>query len=112
MPQQPQQPQQTSHIQYVNGIESAKAYIMQPNSSALLMDSERPRFYVKSSDASGFCTVKAFDFAEVKEETADTGEYVTKSEFDALKSKIESYEQMFGASKPAEEKPAQKGGNK
>lgn len=60
--QHPAQP--NSQIQYVNGIDSANAYIMSPNSSVLLMDSNKPRFYVKSSDAAGSCTVKAFDFTE------------------------------------------------
>lgn len=106
--------QQNSQIQYVNGIDSANAYIMSPNSSVLLMDSNKPRFYVKSSDAAGSCTVKAFDFVEAKPEEAPAPtEYVTKAEFDQLSNKINQYEQMFGETmKPAQKPAEQKGGSK
>ena len=77
--------QQTSGIQYVNGIESANAYRIFPNQQVILMDSTRPRFYLKTSDASGFSTVKAFDFVEVQEPKADI---VNHAELDELKAQI------------------------
>ena len=80
-----QAPMQT--IQYVNGLESAKAYRMQPNSEVILMDSNNPVFYFKKADASGFTTIKVYEFHEVEEKKAD---YVTKKEFDNFVSKIES----------------------
>lgn len=74
-------------IQYVNGLESANAYRMQPNSEVILMDSNNPVFYFKKTDASGFSTVKAYEFHEVEDKKTD---YVTKQEFEEFVSKIEN----------------------
>lgn len=89
MPQlQVQQPQQQQPgIQYVNGKESANAYQMQPNSSMLLMDSNDAKFYIKTSDASGFCTVKTYTFQEEIEST-ENNQYVTKQEFEEFKQQL------------------------
>ena len=76
-------------IQYVNGIESAKAYRLSPNSSIVLWDSNDPKFYIKTSDASGFCTIKQFKFEEIKNETSDSVEKIQISEFEALKADVE-----------------------
>ena len=75
--------QQTSGIQYVNGMESANAYKVYPNQQVMLMDSQMPRFYIKTADASGFATDKAYDFVEAKQDKPE--EYVKRSEFDELK---------------------------
>ena len=83
-----------SQIEYVNGLESARAYSLAPNSSKLLMDSTMARFYIKQSDASGFCSIKAFDFMEVQENAPST-EYVSRAEFDELKGQINQYVEMF-----------------
>ena len=88
------QPQQQSQIEYVNGVESAKAYQLAPNNSKLLMDSTMARFYIKQADASGFCTIKAFDFMEVQEGAPST-EYVSRGEFDELRGQINQYIEMF-----------------
>lgn len=80
--------QQSNGIQYVNGIESANAFKVYPNQQVMLMDSQMPRFYIKTADASGFSTVKAYDFMEAKEKEPE--EYVTRKEFDELKSYLSS----------------------
>jgi hypothetical protein len=74
-------------IQYVNDRASAENYQMQPNSSVILMDSNVDRFYLKKADASGSCTVTAYDFHEAEEEPKT--EYVTRKEFNELKKLIE-----------------------
>lgn len=79
-------PQKSNDIQYVNGIDSAKAYNLMPNQTVLLMDSTMSRFYIKTTDASGFASIKSYDFAEVKEDAPK--EYVTRSEFEALRSEL------------------------
>lgn len=84
----PQIPQaaQSFQIPYVNGKASAESYQMPANSSVILMDAEKSRFYVKQTDASGTATIKTFDF---KESEADKPvEYVTKSEFESFKQKM------------------------
>lgn len=87
-----------SSIQYVNGLDSAKAYQIAPNSSVLLMDSAMDRFYVKKSDASGFSTVDIYDFhkAEEKHVTAD---FVSRQEFEELRSKITQYDELLNSLK-------------
>ena len=80
-----QLPQQ-QNIQYVNGKQSAESYQMPANSSVILMDSNKSRFYVKQTDASGMATVKAYDFKEAEDEKPT--EYVTKSEFESFKAKL------------------------
>ena len=83
MPQiQVPQPQPQS-IQYVNDIKSAEAFQMPPNSSAILMDANLSRFYMKQTDASGVATIKSYDFKEAEAEKAP--EYVTKAEFEKFK---------------------------
>jgi hypothetical protein len=79
----------TNQMQYVNNRQSAEAYQMQPNSSVVLWDSNSDKFYVKQSDASGFCTVKAFEYKEKVEEKETPTEYVTKGEFDELKALVD-----------------------
>lgn len=51
-------------IESVTGRQSAEAYQLAPNSSAILLDSTRDRFYVVRSDASGYRTVEAYDFVK------------------------------------------------
>ena len=90
--QTPYVTQPTQNIQYVNGRQSAESYQMMPNSSVILMDSNKARFYWKQTDASGMATVRAYDFKEVEENKAP--EYVTKSEFETFKAEMkgESHE--------------------
>lgn len=47
-----------------HGIEGAKAYPMGPNCRAPLFDDAEDIFYIKSTDANGFPTVKVFEFKE------------------------------------------------
>ena len=74
-------------VQYVNGKQSADKYVMQPNSSVILMDSNQDRFYLKKADASGSCTVEAYDFYKAEDE--EKSEFVTRKEFEDLKKTVE-----------------------
>lgn len=91
--QQPQAPQvQSGGINWIQGIESAKAYPIAPNSSVILMDSESPQFFIKSADQSGMPTLRVFKFEEItgqqqqpKAEPVpqiDTSIYITREEFE------------------------------
>lgn len=107
-PQQPQAPQQqaANPLIWVQGEAGAKAYMVAPGASVLLMDSERSSFYIKTADASGMPTMRIFDYtergAQVAPAPAPTPEYVTRAEFDALRERIESLTK--GAT--SDEKPA------
>lgn len=85
------QPIQQAHTppERVNGLQSAQAYQLQPNDSVILWDSTQDVFYLKQSDASGFCTLKAFEYKEKEEEKTVPSEYVTKGEFDELKALVD-----------------------
>ena len=65
MMSQPQQQTYGNNFLYVNGLEGAKAYIISPNTSALLMDSDNPTFYIKSANSLGQSALKQFNFSEV-----------------------------------------------
>ena len=87
--------QTLNQVQYVNGIESAKAYTLRPNESAILMDSNNAIFYHKQADASGYCTIKAYSFQEVQEEKPED-KYLTKKEFKEWISSIQNRKQSGG----------------
>ncbi len=104
--QQPQaiptpQPQGTTSngLIWVQGETGAKSYIVAPNATVLLMDSEGDRFYLKSADPSGMpLPLRTFEYSEI---TADgvkmhsdapkisEDNYVTRDEFNALKAEID-----------------------
>ena len=79
----------TNGINWVQGIEGAKAYQLSPNSNVILMDSENDgRFYIKVSDNVGMCTLRSFSYTEITSQpkSADMSEYVTRKELeDALR---------------------------
>lgn len=81
--------QMINGIQWVQGIEGAKAYQISPNSNIPLFDSENDGiFYIKVSDNVGMCTLRAFRFEEIKPTSTqpqiDLSEYVKKTELEAL----------------------------
>lgn len=82
----PQLVPQQQNIQYVNDRQSVDAFQMAPSSSAILMDANQARFYIKQTDASGAATIKEYDFKEAEKEKPI--EYVTKEEFEAYKAKM------------------------
>lgn len=77
----------------VNGLKEAKAYrIFRPNSTVALFDADEDIFYVKSTDESGFSSIRIFRFEEVTEmPTESAGEYVTKAEFEAFREEMLNY---------------------
>lgn len=84
-----------SGIIWVNGIEGAKGYIIQPNSSTILMDSEQNCFYLKTTNDAGIPSIRIFEFQEkiqkqnknnidinIDEKLKD---YVPRKEFEEIK---------------------------
>lgn len=101
--------------QTVNGIESAKAYPMNPNSRVFLFDTNEDIFYVKETDSSGFATLKIFEFKEVKEkQKTSEPEYVTLEEFNKFKEELLNGKQFIrkepnGSKSDNKQYPASKG---
>lgn len=95
--QQPQMqnPQPTmqmqSNIEYVNGIEGAKAFILPPNTQKLLLDSDNPFFYIKTTDMQGKPTVRRFKYIDIdaekiepKQDEKPAEDYVSLQQFTEL----------------------------
>ena len=84
-------------INWVQGIEAAKSFMVAPNKSVLLMDSESQSFYIKTTDASGMpLPLRVFDYTE-RTQTApqstqthfnEQGDYITREEFERRISEI------------------------
>lgn len=55
--QQAQPTVQGSSITFVNGLEGAKGYMLPPNNTVILTDSDNSKFYIKSTDAVGMATM-------------------------------------------------------
>lgn len=83
------QPQQGG-INWCQGEAAARAYMVAPGNTVLLMDSDASTFYIKSCDTSGMpYPLRIFDFTERDQATQPVAEeYITRKEFDALAAKI------------------------
>lgn len=82
----------------VNGIESAKAYPTQPNSMVALFDENEDVFYIKSTDASNFPTIRKYRFVEEtdkKENEIDSSKFVTVDEFSKFKEEVLNAQQSI-----------------
>lgn len=73
---------------YVNGLEGARAYQMMPNQMILLMDSDKPYFYTKTSNAMGQSTIRVYEFKEVPQQEEIKVEYATKQDLEEIKQLI------------------------
>ena len=89
------QPQQYKQYACVNGIEGAKAFQVMPNQTMLLMDSDKPIVFMKTSDSMGKASLRYFTLTEMNEEEVvkqyqpkPPVEYVSKADFDALSEKM------------------------
>lgn len=87
------QVQQSVQIQFVRGDAGAKAFGIPASSSIILMDSSEPVFYMKSTDANGLETVKAYEFTEKEADAPELNadKFVLKSDFDKLAEKVDEF---------------------
>lgn len=96
----PAQPQQQSNgIIWVQGEAGAKSYLVAPNTTVQLWDSEKQTIYLKSADASGMPSLKVLDYT-VRDTApahgpvaAQTGQqpaqdYATKADLEMLAGQI------------------------
>ena len=110
-PAQAPQQQANNGLIWVQGESGAKSYLVAPNTTVLLMDSESNKFYLKSSDGSGMPQpLRVFEYAEKTGQQTqkaapdvDLAEYVTKREFDEFKTTLKS---SFGVPKEKVSKEA------
>lgn len=94
IPQMPQaQQQQSNGIIWVQGEAGAKSYMVAPNNTVQLWDSESQTIYLKSADASGMPTMKILDYTIRQAENQQApalmqSDYVTRDELSAFEEKI------------------------
>lgn len=91
-PQAPQQAQMQNPLIWVQGEAGAKSYLVAPNSTVTLWDSESQTIYIKSADNTGMPSIRTLDYtirdAAPKHEVAVN--YVTKDDFDEMKAEIDA----------------------
>ena len=111
---QPNYPQQNSYVQpnqqnqsqvinsgivWVSGETGAKSYLLSPNTTLPLWDSERQTIYLKSADASGMPSMKILDYTireqaqpqnipVVSEQAQQKVDFVTHDELKDFEQKI------------------------
>ena len=107
-PQHNYQPQQqtpqpvNNGIIWVQGEAGAKSYMVAPNTTVQLWDSENQVIYLKSADASGMPSIKTLEY-KLREEPQtvfpanpiNNMDYATKAELEALRSDLEQFKQSM-----------------
>jgi len=92
MQQTPQS--QSTGINWVQGESGAKSFIVPIGQSAMLMDSEESRFFIKTTDASGMpMPLRVFEYHELTSKKLPdvpikADEYATKEQLTQLESKL------------------------
>ena len=103
-PVQPMQPQQTqannNNLIWVQGEAGAKSYLVAPNTTVQLWDSESQSIYLKSADASGMPSMKILDYTirdsapvnapvmAQQMQPVNPMDYATKAEIEAITAQL------------------------
>ena len=106
-----QQNQQSSII-WVQGEAGAKSYLVAPNTTVQLWDSEKQTIYLKSADASGMPSMKTLDYTIREMPQAQTpisqdlkhADYATKTELNDLYGQINALRAELDSLTKKEEK--------
>ena len=107
-------PQQQSVVQntgiiWIQGEAGAKSYLVAPNTTVQLWDSESQTIYLKSADASGMPSMKVIDYTIRGAESANKdilipdNNFIGREEFDSLKRKLEALQSELEQLKPRKE---------
>ena len=105
MPQQTQQFQSNAFSKVIYGtLDEAKAYILTPNESIMIINKELGEFYVKTADVMGKSVLEGFKYSKIDNNSSqpvsaeiDTKEFVKTSDLDkfATKQELENiYQQL------------------
>lgn len=97
---QTQQQTPQNGLIWVQGEQAAKSYLVAPNTTVQLWDSEEKVIYLKSADASGMPSMKVLDYTirgDANTVQAPAAEFATKDDLRALEDKIRDIrEEMAG----------------
>lgn len=92
----PQQQSINQGLLWVQGEAAARSYLVAPNSTVLLMDSDANRFYLKSADNAGMPNLRTFEYVELSQNAPQSSQavpdnlddkYVTRVEYETLQAK-------------------------
>lgn len=94
---QPQaaQNQPNTGIIWIQGENAAKSYLVAPNSTVVLFDSESQTIYLKSADPTGLPSMRVLDYT-IRDQKANNGvfskpveDFATKQEMEAVRAELE-----------------------
>lgn len=91
---------QLSDIKWIQGEASAKSYLVAPNRTVTLWDTESQTIYIKSADASGMPTMKILDYTmrdsmpQARLSEAEEA-FAKQSDVDYLKEQIDALRAKF-----------------
>jgi hypothetical protein len=98
----PTQPTQNNGIIWVQGEAGAKSYMVAPNTTVQLWDSESQTIYLKSADASGMPSMRIIDYT-IRDSTpkapnfGQQSDFVTRSELQDVVNQINALKAKFEA---------------
>lgn len=93
------QPNTQSALNWVQGEAGAKSYLVAPNSTVVLWDTESQTVYIKSADPTGMPSIKTLDYTIRGGEVKASANYVTEEDFDQLKKEIDDIKKSIGKEK-------------
>lgn len=88
-----QQPPQNNGVMVatVQGEAGARVYPVAAGNTVLLIDFDAKKFWLKSTDTNGMPSrFAAFNFTEEIKQTGDTGNFISRAEFDDLKQNLDA----------------------
>lgn len=100
------QPQMNSNLIWVQGEAGAKSYLVAPNTTVQLWDSEAQVIYLKSADASGMPSMKILDYTirsenqPIQTVSQVDSNFISRDEFNALKSDLDALQNELNKLKP------------
>lgn len=99
--QMPQPQTQSSSIIWVQGEQAARSYLIQPNSTIALWDSDAQKIYLKSADASGMPSIKTLEYTildgQPQQKAVPSVEYATKEEVEKMRERLDHlYNELEG----------------
>lgn len=96
---QNQQQVQNNNIIWVSGEAGAKSYLVAPNTTVQLWDSDENVIYLKSADASGMPSIKVLDYTVRETPENKNAVYSNKAIYatkDEMEKEIKRLENMIG----------------
>lgn len=98
-PQQTQTQTQNNNIIWVQGEAGAKSYLVAPNNTVTLWDTESQTIYLKSADASGMPSMRVLDYTmrgvPETNKYSPVSDFATKDDVDYLKTEINALRSKF-----------------